>query len=200
MWDKLAKVIAEIQKMHVLNKKLTRALEEGDRIITEMMKNDSLKRNLKIYGNPPRSTVARQCSCATEEGTFCRKEQDIRTNRRKDRQDAGPQARPRRRLPPPKIQRSDTPQIEQVRRHQRLGRLHHCQTNNLHRTDAKSRDRDTRVPRVHLLRLRCCHRPETARNPGNVSEPNLLAFLTGVWGKAISAGNATALLNYTFGA
>ena len=28
--------------------------------------------------------------------------------------------------------------------------------------------------------------------------PNLLAFLISVWGKAVSAGNATALLNYTF--
>ena len=29
--------------------------------------------------------------------------------------------------------------------------------------------------------------------------PNLLAFLTSVWGKAVSAGNATTLLNDTFG-
>ena len=29
--------------------------------------------------------------------------------------------------------------------------------------------------------------------------PNLLEFLTSVWGKAVSAGNATTLLNDTFG-
>ena len=29
--------------------------------------------------------------------------------------------------------------------------------------------------------------------------PNLLAFLTGVWGKAVSAGNTITLLNGTFG-
>ena len=49
----MAKVIAEIQKMHVLNEKLVRELEERDRIITEMIvENDSLKRSLKIYENP----------------------------------------------------------------------------------------------------------------------------------------------------
>ena len=30
--------------------------------------------------------------------------------------------------------------------------------------------------------------------------PNLLAFLTSVWGKAVSTGNAATLLNDTFGA
>ncbi len=51
--DELSKVITEIQKMRVLNEKLTRALEGRDRIITEMMmKNDSLKRHLKIYETP----------------------------------------------------------------------------------------------------------------------------------------------------
>ena len=50
----MAKIIAEIQKIRVLNEKLTRSLEGRDRIITEiMMENDSLKRHLKIYENPP---------------------------------------------------------------------------------------------------------------------------------------------------
>ncbi len=51
--DELSKVIPEIQKMRVLNEKLTRALGGRNRIITEiMMENDSLKRHLKIYENP----------------------------------------------------------------------------------------------------------------------------------------------------
>ncbi len=51
--DELVKVIAEIQKMCVLNGKLTHALEERDRIVTEMMmENDSFRRHLKIYENP----------------------------------------------------------------------------------------------------------------------------------------------------
>ena len=51
--DELAKVIAEIQKIRVLNGKLTHALDEGDRIVTEMMmENDSLRRHLMIYENP----------------------------------------------------------------------------------------------------------------------------------------------------
>ena len=53
MRDELAKVIAETKKRDSIIEQLTRALEERDRIITEMMmENDSLKRSLKIYENP----------------------------------------------------------------------------------------------------------------------------------------------------
>ncbi len=51
--DERAKVIADIKRRDSAIEQLTRALEERDRIITEMMmENDSLKRHLKIYENP----------------------------------------------------------------------------------------------------------------------------------------------------
>ena len=46
-------MIADIKRRDSAIEQLTRALEERDRIITEMMmENDSLKRHLKIYENP----------------------------------------------------------------------------------------------------------------------------------------------------
>ena len=53
MRDELAKAIADTKRRDSAIEQLTRALEERDRIITEMMmENDSLKRYLKIYENP----------------------------------------------------------------------------------------------------------------------------------------------------
>ena len=41
--------------------------------------------------------------------------------------------------------------------------------------------------------------PKSPGIKGTSLGPNLLAFLTSVWGKAVSVGNVTTLLNDTFG-
>ena len=59
---------------------------------------------------------------------------------------------------------------------------------------------------THVCHRRVCSDCKTVTVPkspgikGTSLGPNLLAFLTNVWGKAVSVGNATTLLNDTFGA
>ena len=96
--------------------------------------------------------------------------------------------------------------------HHRPGKCGRCGGTRISdgRTTAKQIIDIERIPEATVV-THVCHEcvcsdcdAVTAPKPpgikGTSLGPNLLAFLTSVWGKAVSAGNATILLNDTFGA
>ena len=202
MRDELAKIIADVKKRDSIIDQLTCALEEEKREKTEMvMTIDSLERRLKIYENahsPPShgSVPAQQ-----------RKARSAERSKLSERAEGKTGGMPGRK--PGHAGVSHRRSNEAI--HHRLGRCGRCGGINISdaRTTAKQVIDIERMPKAvtvtHVCHECVCSDCDVVTSPkqpgikGTSLGPNLLAFLTGVWGKAVSAGNATALLNDTFG-
>ena len=148
-------MIAEIKKRDTMIEEMARMVEEGKKTTAELiMEIDMLRRRLIIYENPHvppsnDSVPAQQKKARSAKGS-----RTVRTDRRKDGWNSGPQARPYRRLPPQKIKGGSTPQagqVQQVRRRQHLRCTHHHQADNRHTGDAKGHGRDPCVPSVCMF-------------------------------------------------
>ena len=202
--DELAKVIVDTKRRDSAIEQLTRALEERDRIITEMiMENDSLKRHLKIYENP---------HAPPSHGSVPAQQRKARSAKRagppgnKDATEGGRSGR--------KPGHAGVSHHRRSRKaiHHRPGKCGSCGGTSLSdaRATAKQIIDIERMPKAVTV-THVCHEcvcsdcdAVTAPKPpgikGTSLGPNLLAFLISVWGKAVSTGNATTLLNDTFGA
>ena len=201
--NELARIIAENQKRGLLIEELMRALEEEKRAMAEViMENDSLKRRLKIYENPHAppshgSVLAQQKKARSAKGIKP-------SGRAAERTDRTPGRRP------------GHAGISHHRRsreaiHHRPGKCGRCGGTSFSDagTTAKQimdiRGMPKAVVVTHVSHECICSDCDavTATNPpgikGTSLGPNLLAFLVSVWGKAVSPGNATGLLNDTFG-
>ncbi len=182
--------------MRVLNGKLTRALEERDRIMTEMMENDSPKGCLKIYENPRAppshgSVPAQQRKARSAKGAGPSGNRDATGGGRSGRRPGHAGISHHRRS------------METI--HHRPGR---CGGTGLPdtRTTAKQVADIERMPKAVTVCHGCvcpdCDAVTAPKPPGirgTSPGPGPLAFLTSVWGRAVGAGNATMLLNGTFG-
>ena len=201
--DELAKVIADVKKRDSMIEQLADALAEEKRSNAEKdMAIDMLERRLRIYENahsPPShgSVPAQQ-----------RKARSAERSKPSERTEGKTGGTPGR-----KPGHAGVSHHRRSRKaiHHRPGRCGRCGGTNV--SDARVTTKQIldigQMPKA-VTTTHVCHEcvcsdcdAVTAPKPlgikGTSLGPNLLAFLTGVWGKAVSAGNATALLNDTFG-
>ena len=201
--DELAKMIAEIKKRDTVIEELTRIVEEGKKTMAELiMEIDMLKRRLIIYENPhappshgsvpvqqkkTRSAKRTKPSEQIEDkaaGTPGRKPGHTGVSHRRRSKEAVHHR-------PDKCSKCGGASISDVR------------TTTKQIIDIPEMPEATVV--THVSHQRVCSDCETVTIPklpgirGTSLGPNLLAFLTSVWGKAVSVGNVTTLLNDTFG-
>ena len=200
--DELAKIIADNKKKDSAIEEQARALEEGENNCGADHGNRHAQKTPDDLRERPFSAVTRQRACAAEEGTVCKRDQPIRTGRGKDGRGAWPQTG--------HIGISHHRRSMEAVRH-RPNRCSRCGGTSLSdvRTTAKQIIDIPEMSKVtvvtHVSHQCVCSDCETVTVPkpsgirGTFMGPNLLAFLTSVWGKAVSAGNATTLLNDTFG-
>ena len=201
--DELAKLIGENKKMYLLNEKLMHVLEEEKREKIEMvMTIDSLERRLKIYENahsPPShgSVPAQQ-----------KKARSAERGKSSERAEGKTGGTPGRKPGHAGVSHHRRSRETVHHRPERCGRCGGINISDA-RTIAKQVIDIERMPKAVAV-THVCHEcvcsdcdavtaPKPSGIRGTSLGPNLLAFLTGVWGKAVSAGNATSLLNDTFG-
>ena len=143
--------------------------------------------------NPPPPTVTRQRTCVAEEGAFCRNGQAARMSRRKTGGSPG--------------RKPGHTGVSHHRRsretiHHRQDRCGRCRSTGISdvRTAFKQMIDIELMPKAVTVTHLCCKcvcsdcdavtAPKPPGIKGTPLGPNLLVFLTSVWGKAVSAGNA----------
>ena len=202
--DELAKIIADNKKKDSVIEELIRIVEEGKKTTAELiMEIDMLKRRLIIYENlhvPPSndSVPAQQKKARSAKGAKPSEQAEGKT--------AG--------IPGRKPGHAGVSHHRRSKDavHHRPDRCGKCGGANISdvRTTAKQIIDIPEMPKVAVV-THVCHQcvcsdcdavtvPKPPGIKGTSLGPNLLAFLTSVWGKAVSVGNATTLLNDTFGA
>ena len=195
-------MIAEIKKRDTIIEELIRVVEEGKKTTAELiMENDMLKRRLAIYENahaPPShgSVPAQQKKARSAKGA-----------KPSEQVDDKPVGTPGR--------KSGHTGVSHHRRsketvHHRPDKCDGCGSTNISdvHTTAKQIIDIPEMPEAKIVTHVChqcicsdCKTVTVSNSPeikGISLGPNLLAFLTSVWGKAVSVGNATTLLNDTF--
>ena len=196
-------MIAEIKKRDTMIEALTRIVEEGKKTTAELiMENDMLKRRLVIYENahaPPShdSIPEQQRKARSAKGTKS-------SEQSKDKPVGTPGRKPghtgvshHRRSKETVHHRSD-----------KCGRCGSANISDVHTTTKQIID-IPEMPETEIV-THVCHQcicsdcktvtvPNSPGINGTSLGPNLLALLTSMWGKAVSVGNATTLLNDTFG-
>ena len=202
--DELAKIIADNKKKDSVIEEQARVLDEGKKAIAELiMEIDMLKRRLIIYENPHAppshgSVPAQQKKARSAKGTKPSEQAEGKT--------AG--------IPGRKPCHTGVSHHRRSKKavHHRPDKCSKCGGTSLSdvRTTTKQITDIPEMPKAEIVTHVChqcvCSDCETATVPkspgikGTSLGPNLLAFLTSVWGKAVSVGNATTLLNDTFGA
>ena len=200
--DELAKMIAEIKKRDTMIEEQARVLDEGKKAIAELiMEIDMLKRRLIIYENPHAppsygSVPAQQ-----------KKARSAKRNKPSEQAEGKTAGIPGRK--PGHTGVSHHRRSKKAVRH-RPDKCSKCGGASLSdvRTTTKQVIDIPEMPKAavvtHVSHQCVCSDCETVTIPklpgikGTLLGPNLLAFLTSVWGKAVSVGNATTLLNDTF--
>ena len=196
-------MIAEIKKRDTMIEEQAHVLDEWKKTVAELiMENDMLKRRLVIYENahaPPShgSVPAQQKKARSAKGTKSSEQAD-------DKPVGIPGCKP------------GHAGVSHHRRskesvHHRPDKCDRCGSANIsdvHTTTKQIID-IPEMPEAEIV-THVCHQcicsdcktvtvPNSPGINGTSLGPNLLAFLTSVWGKAVSVGNATTLLNDTFG-
>ena len=202
--DEPAKIIADNKKKDSVIEKQACVLDEGKKAIAELiMEIDMLKRRLIIYENPHvppsnDSVPAQQKKARSARGAEPSEQAEGKTAGIPGRKPGHTGVSHRRRSKEAVHRRPD-----------RCGRCEGASISDVHTTakqviDIQEMPKATVV--THVFHQRVCSDCETVTIPklpgirGTSLGPNLLAFLTSVWCKAVSVGNATTLLNDTFGA
>ena len=202
--DELAKIIADNKKKDSVIEELIRIVEEGKKTTAELiMEIDMLKKRLMIYENPHvppsnDSVPAQQKKARSAKGAKSSEQAEGKT--------AGIPGRKSGHIGVSHHRRSK----ETV--HRRPDKCSKCGGTSLSdvRTTAKQVIDIPEMPKAAVV-THVCHQcvcsdceaiivPKSPGIKGTSLGPNLLAFLTSVWGKAVSVGNTTTLLNDTFGA
>ena len=202
--DELAKIIADNKKKDSVIEEQARALEEWKKTTAELiMKIDMLERRLVIYENahsPPshNSVPAQQKKARSAKGAKPSEQAEGKT--------AGIPGRK-----PGYIGISHSRRSKKTVHHKpdRCGRCGGASISDV-RTTAKQIIDIPGMPEVTVV-THMCHQcvcsdcksvtiPKSLGIKATSLGPNLLAFLTSVWGKAVSVGSVTTLLNDTFGA
>ena len=202
--DELAKIIEDNKKKDSVIKEQVRALEEGKKTTAELiMKIDMLERRLVIYENahsPPshNSVPAQQKKARSAKGAKPSEQAEGKTTGIPSRKPGHTGVSHRRRSKEAVHHRPD-----------KCGRCGGVSISDV-RITAKQIIDIPQMPKAtvvtHVSHQCVCSDCEIVTIPklpgirGTSIGPNLLAFLTSVWGKAVSVGNATILLNDTFGA
>ena len=201
--DELAKMIADNKKKDSVIEELTRIVEEGKKTTAELiMKIDLLERRRMIYGNP-HAPPSHGSVPAQQKKT--RSAKKTKSSEQIEDKAAGTPGR-----------KSGHTGVSHHRRlkevvHHKPSKCDRCGGTSLSdvRTTAKQVIDIPEMPKAavvthvsHQCVCSDCEAVTVPKSPGikGISlGPNLLAFLTSVWGKAVSVGNATTLLNDTFG-
>ena len=197
-------MIAEIKKRDTMIEELTRMVEEGKKTTTELiMEIDMLKRRLIIYENPHAppshgSVPAQQKKARSAKGTKPSEQAEGKTAGIPGRKPGHTGVSHRRRSKkavhhrPDKCSKCGGTSLSDVR------------TTTKQITDIPEMSKATVVTHVcHQCTCSDCETVTVPKSPGIKGTslgPNLLAFLTSVWGKAVSVCNVTTLLNDAFGA
>ena len=202
--DELAKIIADNKKKDSVIEELIRIVEEGKKTTAELiMEIDMLRRRLIIYENPHAppfndSVPAQQKKALSARGAEPSEPVEGNTAGVPGRKPGHAGVSRHRRSKeavrhrPDKCSKCGGASISDVR----------ITTKQV--IDIQEMPKATVV--THVSHQRVCSDCETVTIPklpgirGTSLGSNLLAFLTSVWGKAVSVGNATTLLNDTFGA
>ena len=202
--DELAKIIADNKKKDSVIEKQACVLDEGKKAIAELiMEIDMLKRRLIIYENPHvppsnDSVPAQQKKARSAKGAKPSEQAEGKT--------AG--------IPGRKPGHAGVSHHRRSKEtvHHRPDKCSKCGGASISdvRTTTKQIIDIPEMPKAavvtHVSHQRVCSDCKTVTVPkppginGTSLGPNLLALLTSVWGKAVSVGNATTLLNDTFGA
>ena len=201
--DELAKIIADNKKKDSVIEELIRIVEEGKKTTAELiMEIDMLRRRLIIYENPHAppsndSVPAQQKKARSAKGAKPSEQAEGKTAGIPGRKSGHTGVSHHRRSKeavrhrPDKCSKCGGASISDVR------------TTTKQIIDIPEMPNATVV--THVSHQCVCSDCETAIIPklpgisGTSLGPNLLAFMTSVWGKAVSVGNATTLLNDTFG-
>ena len=201
--DELAKIIADNKKKDSVIEELICIVEEGKKTTAEMiMEIDMLKRRLIIYENPHvppsnDSVPAQQKKALSTRGAEPSEQAEGKTAGIPGRKPGHTGVSHHRRSKetvhhrPDKCSKCGGASISDIR------------TTTKQIIDIPEMPEATVV--THVSHQCICSDCKTATIPnspgisGTSLGPNLLAFMTSVWGKAVSVGNATTLLNDTFG-
>ena len=202
--DELAKMMAEIKKRDTMIEEQACVLDEGKKAIAELiMEIDTLKRRLIIYENP-HAPPSNDSMPAQQKKTRSAK-RDKQSEQAEEKTAGIPGRKP------------GHTGVSHRRRskeavHHRPDKCSKCGGASISdiRTTAKQVIDIQEMPKAtvvtHVSHQCVCSDCETVTVPklpginGTSLGPNLLAFMTSVWGKAVSVGNVTTLLNDTFGA
>ena len=201
--DELAKIIADNKKKDSVIEELIRIVEEGKKTTAELIiKIDLLERRRMIYENP-HAPPSHGSVPAQQKKT--RSAKKTKSSEQIEDKAAGAPGR--------------KPGHTGVSHHRRSKEAVHHRPSKCDRrggtglsdvrTAAKQVIGIPEMPKAAVVTYvshQCvcsdCEAVTVPKSPGIKGTslgPNLLAFLTSVWGKAVSVGNATTLLNDTFG-
>ena len=201
--DELAKMIADNKKKDSLIEELIRIVEEGKKTTAELiMKIDLLERRRMIYENP-HAPPSHGSVPAQQKKT--RSAKKTKPSEQIEDKAAGTPGR--------KLGHTGVSHHRRSKEavHHKPSKCDRCSGTSLSdvRTTAKQVIDIPEMPKAAVVTYvshQCvcsdCEAVTVPKSPGIKGTslgPNLLAFLTSVWGKAVSVGNATTLLNDTFG-
>ena len=202
--DELAKMIAEIKKRDSVIEKQAHILDQGKKAMAELiMEIDMLKRRLIIYENP-HAPPSHGSVPAQQKKT--RSAKKTKSSEQIEDKAVGISGR--------KLGHAGVSHHRRSKEvvHHKPSKCDRCGGTSLLdvRTTTKQIIDIPEMPKAavvtHVSHQCVCSDCKTVTVPkppgikGTSLGPNLLAFLTSVWGKAVSVGNATTLLNDTFGA